>query len=84
MESRSEQLISRAADFPAGPKTLDAAIERMFSPSVCPNRSELDQTGCFCAGSVFRARSRANLSALNRAVFSRVAKRAASYSAIAV
>jgi hypothetical protein len=38
---------------------------------------------CFWGTGVFRAMSRANLSALNRAVFSRVAKRAASYSAVA-
>jgi len=40
---------------------------------------------CFCAGGtgVFALTSRANLSAFNRAVFSRVAKRAASYSAVA-
>jgi hypothetical protein len=38
---------------------------------------------CFWGTGVFRATSRANLSALNRAVFSRVAKRVASYSAVA-
>jgi hypothetical protein len=38
---------------------------------------------CFWGTGAFRATSRANLSALNRAVFSRVAKRAASYSAVA-
>jgi hypothetical protein len=44
-----------------------------------------NQADCFCAGGagVFRATSRANLSAFNRVVFSRVAKPAASYSAIA-
>src|SRR4029453_494291 len=56
-----------------------------FESRLCGGYSASNQADCFCAGrtGVFRAMSRANLNALNRAVFSRVAKRAASYSAIA-
>jgi hypothetical protein len=56
------------------------------------HRSSDRSAGCFCArgagvcaraAGVFKAASRASLSARNRAVFSRVAARAASYSASA-
>ena len=61
-------------------------LPRLLPPGeriVTPDR--FDQAGCFWpAGTgVFKPASRASLSARNRAVFSRVAARAASYSAIA-
>jgi hypothetical protein len=53
---------------------------------ITPNSNHgfgCNDADCFWGTGVFRATSRANLSALNRAVFSRVAKRSASYSAVA-
>jgi hypothetical protein len=60
-----------APDLRAG---LGPGIEQVYSAAITPIAG---------GDGVFRVASRANLSALNRAVFSRVAKRAASYSAVA-
>ena len=68
---------------------FSAPVRRIFAPGLDaglgPPLLGCNHADCFCAAGtgVFRATSRANLSALNRAVFSRVAKRAASYSAVA-
>jgi hypothetical protein len=59
----------------------DAELLRPMSESLLG----FDHAGCFCAAAtgVLKTASRASRSARNRAVFSRVAARAASYSAIA-
>ena len=83
-------LIVLDSEKPAAQRVLRAAggtapSERRLK--VPPSESLLgyDQVGCFCAAwpAIFKAASRASLSARNRAVFSRVAARAASYSATA-